>query len=93
MDTSTSTIKSLIGRDVVFDTAGPITYLGRFIRIEPDGFVLENADIRDRHEGHVSKEKYICDAKAQGIQPNRGTIFVFRDAVISVSALDDVIGE
>lgn len=93
MDPTTSTIQSLVGRDVVFDTAGPITYLGTLAAIEPEGYVLENADIRDRHEGHVSKEKYVCDAKTHGIQANRARIFVFLDAVISVSALDDVIGE
>ena len=93
MDPTTSTIQSLVGRDVVFDTAGPVTYLGRLAGIKPDGFILEDADIRDRREGHVSKEKYICDAKTHGIQANRARIFVFRDAVISVSALDDVIEE
>lgn len=93
MDTTTSTIQLLMGQDVVFDTAGPITYLGTLVSMESEGFVLENADIRDRHEGHVSKEKYVCDAKTHGIQANRARIFVFRDAVISVSALDDVIGE
>ena len=93
MDTTPSTIQSLVGRDVVFDTAGPITCLGRLLAVEAEGFVLEQADIRDGHEGHVSKEKYVCDAKAHGIQANRARIFVFRDAVISVSALEDVIGE
>ncbi|MCB9854425.1 MAG: hypothetical protein H6818_01975 [Phycisphaerales bacterium] len=93
MDSTTSTIQSFLGKNVVFDTAGPVTYLGTLASVESDGFILENADIRDRHEGHVSKEKYICDAKAHGIQANRARIFVFRDAVISVSSLDDVIGE
>lgn len=93
MDTTTSTMQSFVGRAVVFDTAGPITYLGELVAIEAEGFILHDADIRDRHEGHVSKEKYVCDAKTHGIQANRARIFVFRDAVISVSALDDVIGE
>lgn len=93
MDSTTSTIESLVGRQVVFDTAGPVTFLGELTAIEPEGYVLSNADIRDRHEGHVSKEKYVCDAKTHGVQANRARIFVFRDAVISVSALDDVISQ
>jgi len=86
-------VRSLIGRDVVLDTAGPVTYLGRLVAVKKEGFALEDADIRDRHEGHVSKEKYICDARTHGIQPNRARIFVFGDTVISISALDDVIGD
>jgi hypothetical protein len=93
MDSSTSTIQSFIGRFVVLDTAGPTVYLGRLVEIAHDGFILEDADIRDRDEGHVSKEKYVCDAKTHGIQPNRHRIFVFRGVVISVSLLDDVIDE
>lgn len=93
MSDQPSHVNTLIGCDVVLDTAGPVTYLGRLSAIERDGYVLEDADIRDRHEGHVSKEKYICDARSEGIQPNRARIFVFADAVISMSALEDVIGD
>ena len=52
---SRSGIESLIGRRVVLDTAGPITYLGTLREVCPDGFWLEEADIRDRTEGHVPK--------------------------------------
>jgi hypothetical protein len=93
MSKISSQVSSLIGQDVVLDTAGPVTYLGRLIAVERDGYVLEDADIRDRHEGHVSKENYVCDARTHGIQPNRARIFVVAAAVISMSALDDVIGE
>ncbi len=86
-----SFLEGLIGREVVLDTAGPVTYLGRLVAVAADGYILEDADIRDRQEGHVGKEKYICDARASGIQPNRARIFVLSATVISVSALDDVI--
>jgi hypothetical protein len=90
---TTESLQNLIGRPVVLDTEGPIIYLGTLKEIRPDGFWLESADLRDRSEGLVSKERYICEAREQGIRPNRARIFVFARVVISVSALDDVVME
>ncbi len=91
MSESTSSIEELIGFEVVMDTAGPVSYLGTLAEICPDGFWLTDADIRDRTEGHVSKERYVCEAKDNGIRANRRRIFVFREVVVSCSALDDVV--
>lgn len=82
-----------MGRVVVLDTAGPITYLGTLQEIRPDGFWLEDADIRDGAEGHDTKEQYICKARNRGIRANRGRIFVFAHVVISISELDDIVAD
>jgi hypothetical protein len=87
------TLDTLVGKTVVLDTAGPITYLGTLKEIRPDGFWLVDADFRDSREGHQTKEHYVVEARNLGIQPNRRRVFVFRDVVVSVSALDDVITE
>ncbi|HWM29081.1 MAG TPA: hypothetical protein VNQ14_11525 [Woeseiaceae bacterium] len=87
----THSLTSLVGREVVFDTSGPVTFMGTLREICPDGYWLTDADIRDRTEGHVSKEVYIREARLHGVQPNRGTIFVFADKVVSCSALEDVV--
>ena len=81
----------LIGSEVVLDTAGPTIYLGTLREICPDGLWLEDADIRDRTEGHVTKERYICEAKQQGISPNRRRVFVRIEIVLSCSALADIV--
>jgi hypothetical protein len=86
-------IDALVGREVVFDTAGPITYLGVLREIRPEGYWLVDADIRDRTEGHVTKEFYVREARLNGIQANRKTIFVFSNTVISCSALEDVVAD
>lgn len=86
-------LRSLIGRKVVFDTQGPVMYLGTLRAVLSDGYWLEDADIRDRTEGHDTKERYACEARSYGIRANRRRIFVCAGAVISVSALDDVIVE
>jgi len=84
-------LASLLGKNVVLDTAGPITYLGRLVEIRHDGLWLADADLRDRTEGHHTKEQYICESRIHGIRANRRRIFVCAQVVISVSALDDVI--
>lgn len=91
MSEANQSIAQLIGREVVLDTAGPVTYLGTLAAICPDGFWLENADFRDRVEGHATKESYVCEARQLGIRANRHRIFVFAHAVISVSCLADVV--
>src|SRR5437870_5459495 len=81
----------LIGDTVVLDTAGPILYLGRLREVRPDGFVLDDADVHDCRDGHAGKELYLCDARRDGVRPNRTSIFVFRETVLSASRLADVI--
>jgi len=90
---ATDTLKPLLGREVVLDTAGPVVFLGTLSEIRPDGYWLDRADIRDSAEGHVTKERYVCEARETGIRANRRRIFVRRDAVISLSALADVVIE
>lgn len=85
-------LAELVGRKVVLDTSGPLIYLGTLERITSEGFWLAAADIRDRNEGHDTKEEYICEAQKLGIRENRRRIFVFAQVVVSISALDDVIG-
>ena len=86
-----STLEAFVGRKIVLDTAGTITYLGTLKETRPDGFWLEDADLRDQREGHQTKEHYVAEARTIGIRPNRRRVFVFRHVVISISALDDVV--
>jgi hypothetical protein len=86
-----NTLAPLIGRKVVLDTAGTVTFLGTLDLVLPDGFWLLDADFRDKSEGHVTKERYICEARENGIRSNRRRMFVFAHVVISISALDDIV--
>ena len=91
MSNTQKTLKTLIGESVVLYTAGPIVYLGTLLEVRPDGFWLGDADLRDGTEGHVTKERYICECRERGVRPNRKRIFVFAHAVISISPLNAVI--
>jgi hypothetical protein len=84
-------ILSFVGQKVVLDTDSSFVYLGTLKAVYDDFFLLENVDVHDKRESAVTKEVYIMDAKKYGIRPNRKSVWVRRDAVLSVSHLDDVI--
>ena len=83
-------LDELVGCEVVLDTAGPMVYLGRLASYDNEGFNLENADVHSRIEGHAPRDQYIAESRQHGIRPNRARVYVFRYAVISISALSDV---
>lgn len=93
MNGPNDSFSAFLNAEIVLDTAGPVTYLGTLEALEPDGLWLRDADIRDRNEGHVSKERYIAEARRDGIIANRRRIFVRRDVILSCSRLEDVMGE
>ncbi len=76
---------------VVLDTGGSIVYLGTLVRADESGFVLEDADVHDCRDGHATKEVYVCEARVNGVSPNRRSVVVMRSAVMSVSKLTDVV--
>ena len=86
-------LKTLIGRSVVLDTNTAIVYLGVLKEVTSGGCWLESADVHDCRDGHATKEMYIIEAKRDGIAENRRRVFVMASAVISASALDDIIVE
>jgi small nuclear ribonucleoprotein (snRNP)-like protein len=84
-------LDTLVGREVVLDTAGSTVYLGRLASYDADGFWLADADVHNGDEGHAPREQYIAESARDGIRVNRQRVFVFRGTVISVSVLADVV--
>jgi hypothetical protein len=83
-------LESYLEQTVVLDTAGPFVYLGRLISYDNDGFWLADADVHNCDDGHAPREQYITEAARDGIRVNRERVFVLHSAVISVSALKEV---
>ncbi|MCK6455415.1 MAG: hypothetical protein L6Q92_02630 [Phycisphaerae bacterium] len=90
-DRADDSFLALTGETIVLDTAGPILFIGTLREVRPDGFWLDNADVHDCSEGHANKELYVCEARQTGVRPNRRSVFVVRQAVISASRLSDAI--
>ncbi len=92
-----ASLEQFVGRCVVLDTQGPLVYIGLLEAIEERGYWLAEADVHDRDEGHSTKEKYVNDAgllhRAGTRQINRRRVFVERSAIVSISALDDVVAD
>lgn len=84
-------VHDLLGRQVVIDTQSPAVIIGRLIRIAGDCYVLEDADLYDRGEGHSGKELYTINAAKYGVRVNRRRTYVPRDKAVALSALEDIV--
>lgn len=90
-------LEQYLGQRVVLDTSGPLLYIGRLEQFDETGYWLAAADVHDRSEGHSTKEVYVSDAAALlrtgQTRVNRRRVFVERQIVASVSALEDVVDD
>lgn len=91
--TNPDPLQSMIGQEVVLDTATPIAYIGKLIEITDYAFVLQNADLHDCRDGHANKEMYLLGVCEAGLAVNRRKVVVLRTVVISVSLLSDVVND
>lgn len=81
----------LIGKQVVFDAESPYVYVGTLVSRDDSYLILENADVHDLRDAATTRDLYIVETKVHGIRSNRKRVVVRRDAIVSVSALDDVV--
>jgi len=93
----TYTMERFLRQRVVLDTPGPMIYMGVLEAYDDRGYWLRDADVHDRNDGHATKEEYVNKAmelaRAGAWRSNRRRVFVERSAIISVSALEDVVSE
>ncbi|MCG3126858.1 MAG: hypothetical protein CHACPFDD_01713 [Phycisphaerae bacterium] len=92
---TTAGLDTLLRRRVVLDTNGSMLYIGTLEAHDAGGYWLADADVHDRRDGHSTKEEYISEAhdleRAGSRRINRKRVLVERHAVVSISALDDVV--
>lgn len=92
-----SHLEELLGQRVVLDTQGPLMYIGALASYDNSGYLLKDADVHDRSDGHSTKEVYLNDARelerSGARRVNRRRVFVMRSHVASVSALSDVVAD
>jgi hypothetical protein len=89
------TLDIYLNRRIVLDTSGPLIYIGLLEAHDERGYWLLDADVHDRSDGHSTKEQYVAQSyemeKDGSPRANRRRVFVERHAVISLSALEDII--
>ena len=84
-------VEDLVGKNIVVDVESLFVYLGRLHEVRDKTLVLKNADVHDLRDSTTSREVYVRDARVHGVQPNRKSVQVRLEQVVSVSLLDDVI--
>jgi hypothetical protein len=92
---SKPSLDMFVGQRVVLDTPGPMIYIGHLEAYDERGYWLLDADVHDRTDGHSTKEKYVSESleleRSGAPRANRRRVFVERQAVISISALEDIV--
>ena len=85
-----SSVEDFIGKQVVVDVEAPFVYLGRLHAIHDKTLVLKGVDVHDLRDSATTREVYVRESRVHGIQPNRKTVYILLEKVVSVSPLEDV---
>lgn len=85
------TLQNLVKQQVVVDTRSPWVYIGLLAEVRPDCLLLTQVDVHDSGETSIPKERYVLDSSKTGITPNRRSVYINLEYVVSVSLLDEVI--
>lgn len=86
-----SPLDVLLGRPVVLDVASPYVYLGTLEGEDDKYLILTDADVHDLRDSNSTREVYVHEARRHGVGVNRRRVLVWKDDVVSLSALDDVV--
>lgn len=85
-------LDALQDRQVVLDVASPFVYVGTLAGQDDMYLILTEADVHDLRDSNTTREAYVHDSSVHGVGTNRRRVLVRRAEVVSISALDDVVG-
>ena len=83
-------LEAVINQKIVIDTRSSWVYIGILKEVTANCVILSEADVHDATDSATSKEVYIFDTRTTGIKPNRKTVHINLDYVVSFSLLGDV---
>ncbi len=84
-------MEDFIGKQVVVDVEAPFVYLGRLAAIHDKTLVLKGADVHDLRDSATTREVYVREVRVHGIEPNRKSVHIQLEKIVSISPLEDVI--
>ena len=87
-----SALQSLIGRQIVLDVSSPFVYVGTLEGQDDRYLILADADVHDLRDSNTTREAYVHESKLHGVGTNRKRVFIRRAEIVSISALEDVVG-
>ena len=86
-------LEEMIGEKIVIDMRSEYVCLGTLAGVNDHFFELKNVDMHDLRDTETTRENYIAEAVAIGIQRNRKRILLNRNEVVSVALLTDVVDD
>lgn len=84
-------MEEFIDELVVVDVESPFVYVGRLQAVHDKTLVLKSADVHDLRDSTTTREVYVRQCRVHGIQPNRKSVYIRLDKVVSISPIEDVI--
>src|SRR5690606_7211248 len=83
-------LNDLLGKAVVLDVSSPFVYAGTLVADELHYLVLAEADVHDLRDTNTTREMYVNEIKRHGIHWNRKRVWVRKNEIVSISAVDDI---
>ena len=84
-------LEEMIGEKVVIDLRSTYVCLGTLKAVTPDFLVLQNADLHDLRDTETTRENYIAETIATGINRNRKKLWLMRTDIVAIARLSDVV--
>lgn len=85
-----SLLTDYFNREVVLDLTSPYVILGTLVGEDHRYLVLREADVHDLRDTSTTRDLYLVECRRHGVRPNRTSVLVRKDEVVSISALEDV---
>ena len=92
MSAADSLLDPYVGKGVVMDLASPYLVIGTLVGSNEAFIELVDADVHDLRDTRSTRDQYLAAMKVTGVKPNRRKTLILRDQVVSLAALEDVLG-
>lgn len=84
-------IREFLKSKVVVDLRSTYVCLGTLTAVDDHFLELTDADFHDIRDTETTRENYIAESVYTGIKRNRKRVILFRDDVVAISLLQDVV--
>ena len=83
-------LQTLLGQCVVLDLQAQFVIVGTLTGTDHRYLCLADVDVHDLRDTATTRDLYVLEVRRHGVNPNRRSVLVSRDQVVSLSALSDV---
>jgi small nuclear ribonucleoprotein (snRNP)-like protein len=84
-------IEEFLNQKVVVDLRSEFVCMGTLKTIDSHFLELKNADLHDLRDTDTTRENYVEATVRTGIKRNRKRVILWRDEIVAISPLADVV--